>query len=98
MQKCADVIVIGAGLAGLSAAYRLHGAGVSVTVLEAADQVGGRTRSAGAAGSVVDFGAEWLGRAKQLAEQHGRCRGKRLSGGRRNDPGDVTRRTCNLRR
>ncbi|WP_406149751.1 NAD(P)/FAD-dependent oxidoreductase [Streptomyces sp. NBC_01012] len=38
----ADVVIIGAGTAGLSAAHRLIGAGVDVSVLEAAPQVGGR--------------------------------------------------------
>ncbi|MFD3973769.1 FAD-dependent oxidoreductase [Streptomyces cyaneofuscatus] len=38
----ADVIIIGAGIAGLSAAHLLTGAGVGVSVLEAASTVGGR--------------------------------------------------------
>ncbi|MFF2140609.1 NAD(P)/FAD-dependent oxidoreductase [Streptomyces sp. NPDC058193] len=38
----ADVVIIGAGIAGLSAAHQLISAGVGVTVLEAAAQVGGR--------------------------------------------------------
>ncbi|MEU6540296.1 NAD(P)/FAD-dependent oxidoreductase [Streptomyces sp. NPDC047000] len=38
----ADVVVVGAGIAGLSAAQRLTGAGVRTTVLEAAPCVGGR--------------------------------------------------------
>ncbi|MFZ4267949.1 NAD(P)/FAD-dependent oxidoreductase [Streptomyces arboris] len=38
----ADVIIIGAGISGLSAAHLLTGAGVGVSVLEAASTVGGR--------------------------------------------------------
>ena len=36
------VVIVGAGLAGLTCAYRLHQAGVDAPVLEAADRVGGR--------------------------------------------------------
>ncbi|MDQ1039130.1 phytoene dehydrogenase-like protein [Streptomyces sp. V3I8] len=39
----ADVVVVGAGVAGLSAAHRLNSAGVTTVVLEAAPEVGGRT-------------------------------------------------------
>ncbi|MEB3299996.1 MAG: FAD-dependent oxidoreductase [Candidatus Sericytochromatia bacterium] len=41
-----DVVIVGAGLAGLTAAYRLHQAGLSVIVLELSDHLGGRMRSA----------------------------------------------------
>ncbi|MCL3860331.1 NAD(P)/FAD-dependent oxidoreductase [Actinotalea sp. K2] len=41
----APVVVVGAGLAGLACARRLHAAGLPVTVLEASDGVGGRVRT-----------------------------------------------------
>ena len=57
-----DVIVVGAGLAGLVAARRLREAGRSALVLEARDRVGGRTWSAPFAevGLRVDLGAEFV--------------------------------------
>ncbi|HEX6277057.1 MAG TPA: FAD-dependent oxidoreductase [Polyangiaceae bacterium] len=42
-EKSPRVVVVGAGLAGLHAAYRLKQAGIDVTVYEATDRVGGRT-------------------------------------------------------
>ena len=56
----ADVCVIGAGFAGLTAARRLAGAGKSVLVLEARDRVGGRTWTEDRAGCPVDRGGAWL--------------------------------------
>src|SRR4051812_19559262 len=58
----ADVCVVGAGYAGLAAAYRLKQAGLNVIVLEARSRVGGRSWTAPMKdGSVVEFGAEWVG-------------------------------------
>jgi monoamine oxidase len=58
----ADVAVVGAGLAGLTAARRLAAAGRSVVVLEARDRVGGRTlNEAIGDGKVVEVGGQWVG-------------------------------------
>jgi monoamine oxidase len=57
------VVVVGAGLAGLTCAYRLRQAGVTATVLEAADRIGGRVwtrRGAFAPGIVVERGGELI--------------------------------------
>jgi phytoene desaturase len=54
------VVVVGAGLAGLSATLHLLGAGRSVTVLEAADGPGGRAASAAMGGYRIDTGASVL--------------------------------------
>ncbi len=51
-----DVVVVGAGLAGLSAARYLVHAGVDVHVLEASDGVGGRVRSDVVDGFILDRG------------------------------------------
>ncbi|MFI5820552.1 NAD(P)/FAD-dependent oxidoreductase [Streptomyces rishiriensis] len=51
-----DVVVIGAGVAGLACAQDLVAAGVAVQVLEASDGVGGRMRSDRVDGFVVDRG------------------------------------------
>jgi monoamine oxidase len=57
----ADVCVVGAGYAGLTAALRLHQRGKSVVVLEARDRVGGRVWTQHLSdGSPVDRGAAWL--------------------------------------
>ena len=58
----ADVAVVGAGLAGLSAARALRAAGREVIVLEARDRVGGRTLNEPIGdGKVVEIGAQWVG-------------------------------------
>lgn len=58
----ADVIVVGAGISGLTAAWRLAQAGRSVRVLEASERVGGRTLNHRfASGEVVEVGGQWVG-------------------------------------
>src|SRR5438045_3400379 len=61
MQTKADVIVVGAGLAGLKAAQELVKAGRSVIVLEANARVGGRLKYAEVAGRNADIGGQWVG-------------------------------------
>ena len=57
-----DVVVVGAGIAGLTAARRLQQEGRSVVVLEARDRVGGRTLNhTFADGTVVELGGQWVG-------------------------------------
>ena len=58
-----DVLIIGAGLSGLTAAATLHEAGISVQVLEADAQIGGRIRSVRDSDGtqvVADLGPTWV--------------------------------------
>lgn len=62
MTEEADVLVVGAGLAGLTTARELTAAGRSVIILEARDRVGGRivNHSIGD-GKIVEMGGQWAG-------------------------------------
>src|SRR3954469_15199004 len=72
----ADVIVVVAGLAGLTAARDIQRAGRTAIVLEARDRVGGRTLNHPIGdGKVVEIGGQWIGpgqdRIAALAKQLG---------------------------
>ena len=60
MTRTADVLVVGAGLAGLCCARRLAERGLSTLVLEASDGVGGRVRSDEVMGFRLDRGFQVL--------------------------------------
>jgi len=71
-----EVLIVGAGYAGLSAARALTRAGVDVLVAEARDRVGGRvwTRST-TTGALIDHGGQWIGpgqeQLQKLADEYG---------------------------
>lgn len=61
-----DVVIVGAGLAGLKAARELKAAGKTFRVIEARDRVGGRSKPGNIAGHTVDFGGQWVGPQQKL--------------------------------
>lgn len=56
----ADVAVVGSGLSGLTTTYRLTKYGLKVVLVEATDQIGGRTRSLKTKdGQLISYGGTW---------------------------------------
>ena len=55
-----DVVIVGAGAAGLTAANELKKAGLSVAVLEARDRVGGRLWTDTIEGAMLEIGGQWI--------------------------------------
>ncbi|KAI0867758.1 putative flavin-containing amine oxidase [Hypoxylon argillaceum] len=77
-REAVDVVIIGAGLAGLSAAHEVLKSGLSCVVLEARDRVGGKTWSLPLEDGkgTVDLGAAWINDTNQskmdaLAKRYG---------------------------
>lgn len=70
IEKTADVIIIGAGGAGLAAAVTAHQDGASVIVVEKMPKVGGNTILAGGALNAVDEGSETAIANKDSVELH----------------------------
>ncbi|MGA3028642.1 MAG: NAD(P)/FAD-dependent oxidoreductase [Bryobacteraceae bacterium] len=62
-------MVVGAGVAGLTAAFRLDKAGFDVQVLEASDRVGGRMTTDRRAGFLIDRGAQFLSTGYAIIRQ-----------------------------
>ncbi len=78
-----DVIVLGAGLAGLNAAWHLQQAGLSVKVLEASQRIGGRVYTLDNVPGRADAGANQIGAAyKRVAETVNRLGLKLVTSGR----------------
>ena len=59
-EPTADVVVVGAGPAGLNTARHLTRAGLDVVVLEARDRVGGRTWTDEVEGATLEIGGQWV--------------------------------------
>ena len=69
------IIVIGAGIAGLACAEKLHQNGYHVQILEARDRIGGRIHSVKTNDITLDFGASWIHGIEEnpiaeLSQQH----------------------------
>ena len=54
------VVIVGAGMAGLTAASALAREGVECLVLEARDRIGGRLHTVDLAGAPIDMGGSWI--------------------------------------
>jgi protoporphyrinogen oxidase len=69
-----DVAIVGAGPAGVATAYFLRDLALDLTVLEAGDEIGGRTRSVPVGGIPSNTGALFVYRdtpAEELASELG---------------------------
>ena len=81
-----DIIIIGAGLSGLTAAYRLEQARLNVLVLEARDEVGGRTRTKMLNGIPFNLGGQFIGKRHTRMQNLCKALGLHLSDNKLNKP------------
>ena len=56
----ADVIIIGAGIAGLAAANSFEDSGISYLLLEGTERIGGRMHSFLWQNTTIELGANWI--------------------------------------
>ena len=62
-QNKTDVVIIGAGLTGLTLAYFLRESPLSITIIEARNRIGGRIlTTSSSSGHQIEMGATWLGK------------------------------------
>ena len=59
-ERQANVVIVGAGVAGLTAAWRLARAGADVVVIEARNRVGGRLHTVELDGERFELGGQWI--------------------------------------
>jgi monoamine oxidase len=77
VNQSVDVVIIGAGLAGLTSAHEILRSGLTCIILEARDRVGGKTWSTPMnSGGTIDVGAAWINDTNQskvyaLAKRYG---------------------------
>lgn len=56
-----EVLIVGAGLTGLTIAYLLRDRGLDITIIESRDRIGGRILTKSTNGDLLEMGATWLG-------------------------------------
>jgi monoamine oxidase len=85
-----SVVIVGAGVAGLTCAYRLQQAGIASRVFEASDRIGGRTwtlRGYFAEGQIAEHGGEFISLGQHEVQQLARELGLQLVNLNRHEPG-----------
>jgi monoamine oxidase len=88
-----SVVIVGAGVAGLTCAYRLQQAGIASRVFEASDRIGGRTwtlRGYFAEGQIAEHGGEFISLGQHEVQQLARELGLQLVNLNRHEPGNDT--------